>query len=944
MTVPPVCSPAFYEALVASSHDVIVTEAMDGTITSYNPAAERMYNRRAADAIGRPIAEVHPTSQSTPILEARMAARRGEEVPAIELTRAIGNGLIHVSVRFSPIVSERGEIVGITSIVRDISHRAAGQAELELRASQQAAVAWFGQRAMESASIESLMPAAVDLVSRTIGVDYVKLLTVSADRTALVLSAGTGWRPELYGTAVEDLSRNSPAGLALLGGVPIIVSDLTSEPLFSAPSFLHDHGIASGISVVIRGPDEPFGVLGAYSATVRSFSVDDLHFLEAVTNILGTALSRFKDLMLLEQRVTELARLSAIIASSNDAIMSETLDGTILSWNPAAAQLYGIPIADAVGMPIASIIPSARSPVLLEYINRVRRGEEVAAFEPTRLSADGTIREVSIKLSPVRDDTGKVDGVSAIVRDISERIRIQRELQEQRRMLSTLLGNLPGMAYRCRNEPDWPMEFVSNGCLELTGYSAETIVSGPEGYAGLIHPDDRGAVWARVQAGVETGQPFRMTYRIVTAGGEEKWVSEQGCGVTSPTGELEALEGFISDVTDRVLAYQSLENRVAERTRELRVLLDISHDTAATLELGPLVGLILDRIKGVVDYTGAALYVLDETCEALTLVRYQGPIPQHRLNYRWTLESHDHARATIETGRPVIIGDVFGDHPLAESLRRNAIRDLGEVRADFGSWMSVPMKLGDRVTGMLAVEIDQIDCYTDHHAELLMAVADQAAVAVENARLYEQARGLAALEERQKLARELHDSVSQALFGIGLGARTARALLDRDPARVEEPLDYVIGLAEAGLTEMRALIFELRPEALELEGLVGSLEKQLAALQTRHGLTIDADLDQEPDVPFDVKETLYRIAQETLNNVAKHAQARTVTVRLATGESGTRLEITDDGTGFDPSGSFPGHLGLRSMRERAARIGAALELESAIGRGTSIVVLVPPAS
>ncbi|MDQ2683374.1 MAG: GAF domain-containing protein, partial [Chloroflexota bacterium] len=524
MTLPPVHSSAFYEALVSSCHDVIVTEAMDGTITSYNNAAERMYGRNAEDAIGRPVAEIHPTSQSAPMLEARMAARRGEEVPAIELTRATSKGLLQISVRFSPIFSEQGEVVGITSIVRDISHRAEATAEFELRARQQAAVAWFGQRALESTSLEELMQSAVDLVARALGVGFVKLLTVSADKSALVLSAGTGWRPELYGTAVAEISRRSPAGLALLGGVPIIITDLRTGDPFPPPSFLHDHGIVSGISVVIHGPDQPFGVLGAHSATERSFTVDDLHFLEAVTNILGTALSRFRNLDLLEQRV-------------------------------------------------------------------------------------------------------------------------------------------------------------------------------------------------------------------------------------------------------------------AERTRELRVLLDISHDTAATLELGPLVGLILDRIKGLVDYTGAALYVLDESGEALTLVRYQGPIPHDQLNYRWTLESRDHARATIETGRPVIINDVFGDDPLAESLRRNAIRDLGAVRDDFGSWMSVPMKLGDRVTGMLAVEIDQINCYTDHHAELLMAVADQAAVAVENARLYGQARGLAALEERQKLARELHDSVSQALFGIGLGARTARTLLDRDPAR-----------------------------------------------------------------------------------------------------------------------------------------------------------------
>jgi signal transduction histidine kinase len=183
--------------------------------------------------------------------------------------------------------------------------------------------------------------------------------------------------------------------------------------------------------------------------------------------------------------------------------------------------------------------------------------------------------------------------------------------------------------------------------------------------------------------------------------------------------------------------------------------------------------------------------------------------------------------------------------------------------------------------------------------------------------------------------------VSQALYGIGLGARTARTLLDRDPPRAVEPLDYVVQLAEAGLTEMRALIFELRPDALETEGLVALLEKQADSLRARYGLTVDVDLGQEPAVSMPVKETLFRIAQETLNNVSKHAQATRVTIRLAMREDALVLEIGDNGVGFDPGASFPGHLGLRSMRERAARQGATIEIDSGPGRGTTTRVRVP---
>jgi signal transduction histidine kinase len=214
-------------------------------------------------------------------------------------------------------------------------------------------------------------------------------------------------------------------------------------------------------------------------------------------------------------------------------------------------------------------------------------------------------------------------------------------------------------------------------------------------------------------------------------------------------------------------------------------------------------------------------------------------------------------------------------------------------------------------------------------------------VAVENARLLVEVRGKAALEERQRLARELHDSVSQALYGIALGAKTARTLLDRDPDKVASPLNYVLSLAEAGLAEMRALIFELRPESLESEGLVAALEKQAAALKARHEIGVEADLCEEPEASLEVKEALYRIAQEAMHNTVKHARASSVQIRMRCSPEHVTLEISDDGIGFDSEGDFPGHLGLHSMRERTERLGGTLAVESAPKKGTEIRVWVP---
>jgi signal transduction histidine kinase len=207
--------------------------------------------------------------------------------------------------------------------------------------------------------------------------------------------------------------------------------------------------------------------------------------------------------------------------------------------------------------------------------------------------------------------------------------------------------------------------------------------------------------------------------------------------------------------------------------------------------------------------------------------------------------------------------------------------------------------------------------------------------------LAQRIRERTAMEERQRLARELHDSVSQALYGISLGAHTALTLLESDSTKVLEALNYVLSLAQAGLTEMRALIFELRPESLEVEGLVAALNKQAAALRARHGIEVELGLCDEPDAPLAVKEALYRIAQEALQNAVKHARPNRLDVRLTCLSDGLRLEVCDDGVGFDPTAAYPGHLGLRSMRERATSVGGELEIESRPDHGAQIRVRVP---
>jgi signal transduction histidine kinase len=199
----------------------------------------------------------------------------------------------------------------------------------------------------------------------------------------------------------------------------------------------------------------------------------------------------------------------------------------------------------------------------------------------------------------------------------------------------------------------------------------------------------------------------------------------------------------------------------------------------------------------------------------------------------------------------------------------------------------------------------------------------------------------AKVEERKRLARELHDSVSQELYGIAVAAHSARSMLAQDPASVADPLDYIHVLAEAAMMELRAIIFRLRPDAIANEGLLAGISRQAASVGARHGIRVDVEIDDEPEMRLDAKEAAYRVAQEAMNNAVKHAQAATIIVRLLGTGDAFILEVTDSGVGFDTGAPRNGHLGLRSMEERAAAVGGELDVESEKGKGTRVRLRIP---
>jgi two-component system nitrate/nitrite sensor histidine kinase NarX len=273
------------------------------------------------------------------------------------------------------------------------------------------------------------------------------------------------------------------------------------------------------------------------------------------------------------------------------------------------------------------------------------------------------------------------------------------------------------------------------------------------------------------------------------------------------------------------------------------------------------------------------------------------------------------------------------------------------------SWLGVPMIAGDEVLGVIAVQSYTTEnVYDEGHINLLPTIAAQAAIAIENARLYEQAQQAAVLEERNRLARELHDAVTQTLFSASLIAETLPPLWENDQDEARELLKELRQLSRGALAEMRTLLLELRPAALIEASLTDLLHQLGEAVMGRTGLPVTVIVEGKGALPPDVHVTVYRIAQEALNNVVKHARASQVTVNLRCappfptdiplagwGDRGGAIElyVSDDGRGFDPSHVPPESMGLDIIRERAQAIGARLTVASEIGRGTEVKVVWP---
>jgi signal transduction histidine kinase len=405
----------------------------------------------------------------------------------------------------------------------------------------------------------------------------------------------------------------------------------------------------------------------------------------------------------------------------------------------------------------------------------------------------------------------------------------------------------------------------------------------------------------------------------------------------------------------QALAYRQLERHVEERTYELerrRQVAESLRDILTVLNSDRPMAAILDAIVGQAArlLEADAVAIFQVSGEQMLAVQASVGLSAEELAVLLLPVGLSATGQAVAKRRPVVIATDMADfkqmleqHKAGRPPAQQTTIDL--LAARIHTLLSVPLTIKDEIYGAISLYYCAPRIFTGEEVSLALAFGDQAALAIENARLRERAEQAAVLQERARFARDLHDSVTQSLYSLALFAEAAHRLAAAgNGQRAAHYLERLRTTAQLALKEMRLMVHQLRPHALEHDGLVGALQQRLDAVERRAGLQARLLVEGRLDLPAAVEAELYHIAQEALNNALKHAAATAVTVHLAIagteeGRCVVRLEVADDGCGFDPQAiGDHGGLGLISLRERAGKLGGTVHVHSAPGAGTRVIV------
>jgi PAS domain S-box-containing protein len=647
-------------------------------------------------------------------------------------------------------------------------------------------------------------------------------------------------------------------------------------------------GLRGMAAAPLRAPaGEVIGTLAISYRTPREIAPDELDLLQGLADQAAIALTNSNLYELLGESES---RYRYLVQNSPDLIWSIDADARFTFVSDTCERLTGWKPEDLLGKHFGALVHESSSEVAqVDWTQSMTAEFQEIRGRLNLLHRDGHPIPAEFSAFGTLDAEGRFAGANGSVRDMSERERLERELRESESRFRFLIANSPDIIFSV--DPSGKFSYVSDGVRRSLGVEPEDLIG--TSFVDIIQyrPDEvPGERFATLAANPEMELTTRMDLRRRDGGVVAFEVNSVGI---RRDGVFAGIQGAARDITER----EHLEQELRESEERYRFLVDNSPDVVFATDAEGNFTYLSDTIEEMVGFPPDELIgghfsrIVEERSLPLAMERWVAlnEEPDRMQVVRLILTRRDGSTVPVEVSSlgTVVDGAFSGIH--------GSTRDISERER---------------------LEQD----------------------------LRRQAGELASSQERAHLARELHDSVTQALFSMTLVTRTTELLVDRDSDKAKAQLASLRDLQREALAEMRALIFELRPGNLEQDGLLPALRTHTAALQGRIGLPIVVTSDLKDRLPLDVEEVLYRIAQEALHNVVKHAAARQVTLSIERTRSGVRLRISDDGKGFDAASVPEGHLGLAGMRARAEKIGASMEVTSRPGSGTTIEVFLPEAA
>jgi len=656
--------------------------------------------------------------------------------------------------------------------------------------------------------------------------------------------------------------------------------------------------------------------------------------------------------------------------------------GQIVDVSAHWLQMLGYERTAVVGRPYTDFItPATRQLAETLYIPTLLEAGQLREIECEFIKAGGDTLPATISALVRRTVDGEIDQIIIALTDSSDRKRAEQMLQRIARSTATVTGDnyfqtlvtelvatfgvriafitecanqamtrVRTLAYCKDNEfretieydlAGTPCQGVINGAVGYYPENLETLYPaevGLESYIGVPFYGSHGKVLGHLV--VLDDKPLHCTIQDLTLleifaarGGAELECQYKGRALHKRTQEIDSLYAQLRDDNRRLEALVTERtHEIEQRQRAAETLRDLMTVLNSNQPLREVLHASLEKATALLQAAWGAVYLLHPTQKSLTIEATYGQ-PATARNRDDLLQEQHLVQQAIAKRQPVVVingASAFVTLPAA-SQTQLAIPLLRQERAS-----QVMESYGGIILGYPTARN-----FGDDEIQLAVAFSAQAALVLENARLRQQVEAVAVQEERGRLARELHDSVTQSLYSLTLLAEGRRRLLNRGQTEgIDEALQELSQLGQQALREMRLLVHELRPPLLEQEGLLGALHQRLNAVEKRAGIDVRLTTDTLIDLPPALEEGLYRIAQEALNNALKHAAATAVTIILRNANNQVTLEVIDNGVGFDPTASNRG-IGLHSMSERTAKLGGQLTLFSAPGQGTSIRVQAP---